>query len=350
MWPYWLVFALPLLLALSPRRLSNDATVVTLLAVGTVLVIFKGLRHQVGGDWGTYITHFERVSVQNFSDVLATNDPAYYTINWIVASLGGSIYSVNLICAVIVVTALLIFCRRQPLPWLALLIALPYFYTIVTFGYVRQGVAASLLLIAFLALERGSNYRFLFWVFASSLFHVSALAAAPFALLSMTRRQRIFSFLVGSGLSIAVASVFWSDIMSLWRLYGERGMESEGALIRGLMNGIAGSLFLLFAYRLSDTVTQLRAWWWISLAGIIGMVAVLILPATFTTLIDRLAVYLLPLQIFVFSRLHRAFPEREWKHAAYLGTIAAYTAVLFVWLNYAATAGRWVPYQLKLTL
>ena len=67
-----------------------------------------------------------------------------------------------------------------------------------------------------------------------------------------------------------------------------------------------------------------------------------------TTAVDRVALYLIPIQIFVFSRIPRlAGGNIRVRTLLVLGVIAYYAAVLFVWLNFATHAQYWLPYQFK---
>jgi hypothetical protein len=61
-----------------------------------------------------------------------------------------------------------------------------------------------------------------------------------------------------------------------------------------------------------------------------------------STAIDRLALYIIPLQLAVLSRLPIAFN----RSGSLRLVIMAYSAgVLFVWLNFAKHAEYWLPYQ-----
>ena len=68
--------------------------------------------------------------------------------------------------------------------------------------------------------------------------------------------------------------------------------------------------------------------------------ALFLLPST--TVVDRLSLYLIPLQLAVLPRLAYLFKGR------FLGRslVIIYSAlVLFVWLNFAVHAQYWLPYQ-----
>jgi hypothetical protein len=65
-----------------------------------------------------------------------------------------------------------------------------------------------------------------------------------------------------------------------------------------------------------------------------------------STAIDRIGLYLLPLQLVVFSYLPDMFGNRgELNQIAILIVLLFYAAVLFVWLNFAFHSYYWVPYN-----
>ena len=69
MWPYWLIFILPLASVTARNRTGNQRLAWFLLLV--LLSLFIGLRYHVGGDWGNYLRHFEAIHYLKFSDVLS---------------------------------------------------------------------------------------------------------------------------------------------------------------------------------------------------------------------------------------------------------------------------------------
>ena len=81
-----------------------------------------------------------------------------------------------------------------------------------------------------------------------------------------------------------------------------------------------------------------------SAAGIAALALVLVFPTS--TAIDRIGLYLLPLQLFVYARLPDALAGDD-RTARVLATavIALYAAAFFVWLNYAVNVEYWLPYR-----
>jgi hypothetical protein len=66
--------------------------------------------------------------------------------------------------------------------------------------------------------------------------------------------------------------------------------------------------------------------------------------------VDRIALFLIPLQVVTFSRLPYALSGTARPlPSVLLGVIGYSVAVQFVWLNFADNAGSWVPYRTTVT-
>ena len=83
--------------------------------------------------------------------------------------------------AIIFFSGLIVFCRAQPLPFLAFTIAVPYMISVVSMGYTRQAIALGFVMPGLRYLSAGGIKRYLFCIAIASLFHKSAVILAPFA-------------------------------------------------------------------------------------------------------------------------------------------------------------------------
>jgi hypothetical protein len=352
-WPYLLMFVSAALIAAprpgvaGPYRASDPWSAPWLLAyVALVLVI--GLRHEVGGDWDTYLVHVELADWRTWAEVVEYladyGDPAYAVLNLLGASGLGGIYFVNLACAAIFSTGLLMFCRTQPRPWLALVVAAPYLVIVVAMGYSRQGVAIGLVMLAMAALTEGMLRRYVFWIAAAALFHKSALILLPFALFAA--RTRRFTTLVG----VAMASILLFAMLiseSLPRLttnYVEAELSSAGAGIRVAMNALPALVFLAFRSRFRLEGGQKSYWTAMALTAL-GFVVALAATSS-STAVDRLALYCIPLQLFVLARLPGALGDTAQARSLWVYAVIVYSATtMLVWLSLAVHAIYWLPYK-----
>ena len=341
MWPYWLMFLIPAWAVLMPGRLKpNQARVMWALA-GVLFVLTMGLRHEVGGDWFNYLPYFRDAASLGFMEVMSSYDPGYYGLNWLVAHAGGSIYHVNLICAAIMMWGTVVFCRAQPNPWLALLAAVPYMLVVVGMGYTRQAVALGFALLGLAALGNARVRAFIIWIAIGATFHKSAVLLLPIAALAASRNRFITAALVGVTTLLLYYLLLADSSELLWENYVEAEYESQGGLIRVLMNVVPAMLLILFRRRLAPDPHERKLWLWIAVFAL----ACLPLVALASTAVDRVALYLIPIQLFVFSRVPRLATTVSTRTPVVLGIVGYYAAVLFIWLNFAGHSQYWLPYQ-----
>lgn len=341
MWPYWLMFLVPAWAVLMPGRLKPRQSRVMWVVVGVLFALMMGLRHEVGGDWLNYLPHFRETATRDFMEVMGRGDPGYYGLNWLVAQLGGSIYHVNLICAAIIMWGTVVFCRAQPNPWLALLSAVPYMLVVVGMGYTRQAVALGFALLALTALGNGRTRTFVIWIAIGATFHKSAVLLLPIAALAASRNRVMTAGLVGVSTVLLYYLLLADASEALWENYVEAKYQSDGGLIRVLMNVVPAVLLLLFRKHLAPNLQERKLWLWIAMFAL----ACLPLVGLASTAVDRVALYLIPIQLFVFSRVPRLATTVRVRTPLVLGVVGYYAAVLFVWLNFATHAFAWVPYQ-----
>lgn len=346
---YWVVFTAFACAALTQMRPvhGDDGTRKNLLAWSITwffLTVWIGLRHEVGGDWFNYLEHLEQIKDVPFMEFPSHGDLAYALLNWLGANVGGGAYLVNFCAALLFSWGLVRFCREQPQPWLALLVATPYLITVVAMGYTRQGVAIGLVMLGMVSLSRGSTVRFLLWIGLAALFHKSAVVLAPMAIFAGSKRPLLNALgvlLVGALLFV---SLLQESVDALMANYIEAEYESSGAAIRVAMNAIPAMLFLMFRKRMRLSQEALSFWTAMSW-GALGFVVLLIVSPS-STAVDRLALYWIPLQLFVWTRIPDAMGKFGKRNPVWVGLVMAYsTAVLFVWLFFATHAYAWLPYR-----
>lgn len=338
---YWMMFAVPALALLSPYRAAPELARGLWVAVAAIFAVLIGLRYEVGGDWLPYLEHYEHAIGISFGDALRTSDPGYAVLNWFSARVSGDVYLVNLACGALLMAGVIAFARRQPLPWLALLVAVPYMIIVVGMGYTRQSAAMGLVLLALVALADGRLLRFVVLIACGALFHKSALLLFPLAALASTRHQ-VWTWTWVTLTGVAMASLILIEYReAFWREYVETGMVSEGGGVRVAMNVLPSLLFLLFHKRLALNEHERRLWSWIALFSL----ACVPLVGFASTAVDRVALYFMPIQMLVFSRLHRLVNTRLCRTQIALGVIAGYALVQWVWLTFAIHAPYWIPYR-----
>lgn len=354
MWPYWVMFLPAAFVALyseddkkSPvkRRPSLERTWFAWGFVWLSLTLLIGYRFQVGADFGNYFAYLYGAYGKDFTDVLQESDPSFRLLNWVSVQMDWGIFGVNVLGGAIFATGLLVFCRHQPRPWLALAVSIPYVVIVVAMGYNRQGIALGLVMGGLVALEKRSVFWFFVWVALAATFHKSALLILPLGALALTRNKLVIASLVALTCAVAyllIVAAQFDAMLGGYAVYISAQASSEGALVRLLMNAIAAGVWLLWRQKLQVRRFETNLWTIFSIASFALLGLLVVSPSS--TAIDRMAVYLLPLQIAVFARLPQLFTHRD--SAILTGSILAYYGLVqFVWLNYAVNAFSWIPYR-----
>lgn len=307
---------------------------------GLLILIMVGFRNEVGADWDQYEFIFAFAGRMEFWRVVGIGDPGYQALNWVVQSLGGEVVWVNLVCAVLFTWGLFRLAQVQPYPWLAVLVAIPYMVLVVAM-YTRQAAALGILMAGLASLVRGGSLaRFILYVVFAALFHRTAVAVLPLVVFSRPR-HRFINIVGGLAAIYALFDLFIADSMETFVSgYIEQQYSSQGAVIRIAMGLLAASIFLQRRKKFGFPDAEDRMWYYFAVASFAAVVALAVSPSS--TAVDRLSLYLMPLQVVVLSRVPFVYATR---YLAVSLVIAYCFAIQFVWLNFAVHAQYWLPYQ-----
>jgi hypothetical protein len=305
------------------------------------MAVLIGLRYRVGGDWRQYEFIFHRAGQMNFSDALSIGDPGYQAVNWAAYQVAGGAWLVNLICGAIFVWGLFRFCRTQPDPWLAVVVAIPYMVIVIAMGYTRQAVALGILMAGTAAFVRGASVlRFALYVIAAALFHKTAVVGFPLVALT-TQRNRLTNLLLVAAGGVALYDAFLGNAMDHFvQNYIHTRYSSQGAAVRVLMNVVSAAIYWAARRRLGFDELESKVWRNFSIASVMAFAMLLVSPSS--AAVDRISLYLVPLQLAVLCRVPALFKSR----LSGAVTVGVYCfLVQFVWLNFAQFASLWLPYQ-----
>lgn len=338
MLPYLGLYSVTVLLAIERPALRGPL----LWLVLGVLGLMVGLRFEVGGDWGNYVNHFDHVATLTFAEVIRVSDPGYYLVNWVAGRLGAGIWLVNLVSAGLFAAGLIRFCQRLPEPFLALSVATPYMVIVLAMGYTRQSAAFGVLLWALVYLMDRQRLHFVLAIALAATFHKSAVLLLPLAALAATEKRAWTAAWVGVTSVVFYLLFLAEQAESLWANYVESdyAFASEGGAIRVLMNAVPAAVLLLFQRRFAIPPASKRLWIWMAVFSIAALPLVFQAP----TAVDRVALYLMPMQLVVWSHVPGLFIAQQRAYVR-LALLAGYAAVLLVWLVFATHAFAWLPYR-----
>lgn len=339
---YFSIFILPLIALFSKVSVDQKLRKILLVIFGVFLIIIIGFRHGVGGDWHNYINQYAHL--KNY--LVFDRDFGYALIHWFSLNYLNGIYSTNLISAFIFVYGLIRFCSTLPLPWLAIAISIPYIVIVVGMGYTRQSIALGFIFLALLKLARENNISFYLLVILASLFHQTAIVVSVVGIFTGIIRKNlsvlsfIFIFFV---LSLATTYLLLDRLDIFIQHYIEKQeFQSRGALFRILMGVLASVAFFIYRKEFKHQYPKDYLIWFLFGTGVVSLFALSFFASSAA---DRLAIYLLPLQLVVFSRLPVLIKDAHNKALVIIIIISVYAFSLIVWLFFGLNSHYWVPYK-----
>jgi hypothetical protein len=346
---YWLLFAYPALMALAYPANAHASTrsAGQALALGGFVVFYTllaGLRWDVGGDWGNYVEIYDDIATDSLGYSLTVTDPLYGLTNWFSAQFGMGIYFVNGVCAFLLVYGVTRVAGSFRDPWLAVMMAVPYLLIVVGLGYIRQGAAIGLLLMAIASFDRGKVGRTIAYLLIGVGFHSTAVMVFPLFALSLGRRYRVLAVLLGV---LSIAAYFILVVPRLEKFtagYIDQELESTGAFARLLMSFVPSVLLLLRWRRLGTSDRVRPIWISVAIANVIAFVALSLSPSS--TAVDRAGLYFSIAQLAVFGEFRNLLPLAGRMVALVrIVLIGVAATVQVVWLVYATNSIDWVPYK-----
>jgi hypothetical protein len=343
MGPYFFFFGLASLFALNPINISKGLENILWILVIIFGTLFIGLRFEVGGDWLNYVHSYDRLSVIPVAEWLNISrfDPGYLAIVLVCSIFDTGVMGVNLLCGLIVMSCLVFFARQQPLPWITIVAAIPFFIIGVSMGTVRQGLALSIILVALTYVDK-NILRYCIWVLLATLFHKSAVLMLGLAFFKIRNKYALFGLIslivilgvVGSQLD-AVKILILAYVL-------DPDYQSDGALIRVLVSMLPfiGSLFFY-----KKILAEHPDYWAYFLIGIATFILVY-MSFSLSTLVDRVAYYTIPLQLALWPRIIAVQDHPLMRSYFTISFICGYFLMLYVWLAYANHSWAWLPYQI----
>ena len=342
---YWVIYGVWTAGALQYSRAEfRRSNRVIFIIAAIVTALFIGLRFEVGGDWGAYQGIYNDIYFQPLGPALELSDPGYAALNWLFGRMDVGVWAVNLVCGILFMAGVGRLASRQPAPWLAIVVAVPYLIIVVAMGYTRQAAAIGVICFGLADASGRSLRRLVICVAVATLFHKTAILILPVMLAPIMTRKPLVG-LVGCVLFVVLFLVFLRGASDqLVTSYVQSNYDSQGAAIRIAMNVLAAGVLLLLRDRMELTPYQRSFWSYNALLAFVSVPALLIASAS--SGVDRISLFLIPLQLVALSRLPMAWAKSPATRATLtLGVVAYGFAIQFVWLNYATNADAWLPYD-----
>jgi hypothetical protein len=176
------------------------------------------------------------------------------------------------------------------------------------------------------------------------LFHKTAVVLFGLALFSgagaLWLRFVVLPILAG----IMFAGLLADSVSSLYAGYVQAAYDSAGAAIRVAMNALPATVFLVMPKRFKLEANEQRFWKLLSVTALLTVPLLMMSPSS--TAVDRLALYWIPIQLFVWSRLPLALARFPSEFRLLTACVILYSlAVMVVWLLFAHHSFAWLPYR-----
>ncbi len=336
--------------SLNTKKFSKFSILLTLF----ILIIFIGLRYEIGVDWEQYLDLMYQVKGDSLIETLGGLEPGYKVLNFIGAQF-NNIYIVNSLSALIFLIGLIFYSNKQTYPWLSLIIAFPVLIIIVGMGFQRQSCAIGIELFALLAMEEKKYFKAILLIIIASTFHYSILFFLPFFVSDYSKnifkpKNIITLLLLGFFFYITIFKSVEEIILLYFLFYisnvYDLVISSNGVIYRLLPTIIAGLILVFNKSKFINLCNNKDIRIYIRFSYIVFLISflVFIFPDN-TTFLDRFALYTVPLTIFVFNKIIDFKFLNISKSNYHLIFLVSYFIYTFMWLKFAIHNQAFVPYR-----
>lgn len=343
---YFLNFFIPFFFYLISFRDGNRFKLFFYYFYSIFLVIFIGLRYEVGGDWVPYEYQNFLIGNKSLVDALAYFkwDLYFYTIlDWTGAKFSLNVFFVNTLAAIIFVWGLFSFCSKQTNPYIAYIIATPYLINIASTGYTRQAFALGFILL--IISKNNIFIKNLFLLFLATLSHPTSMI--NFFALFPRKIFRYKNLTLIAFITLIVGIVFYDEAYLYLQYYLMQGFYfSPGAYPRYLLNLIPSIILLIFFYKFVQ-LPNYNYWITVAIINVAFIIPVFFIPNS-TPAIDRVGIYFIPIQMLIFSNINYLIDKRNYQIYMNFLIVLLYLLILVVWLFHANHINFWIPYKLLL--
>ena len=127
-----------------------------------------------------------------------------------------------------------------------------------------------------------------------------------------------------------------------WYLGSGKHFSSSGALPRYILSLITSLIFLFYLRKKIKNKIQKNIY------TIYSIVTLILLPliSSSSSFVDRINLFIIPLQAFVLTSLVYEINQYNIKKFIYSITVFSYSFIMLIWFIYGTHAKYWLPYEL----
>jgi len=317
-----------------------------------LLILYVGLRDNIGGDFATYNKFFNNCLEQDLFDYINifnncieqdsffdfTTEPFFYLYYKLIGYIGLNLYGANLISAILLMISLSFILIKEKFPLNGLFLSFPILITIVGIGFNRQSIALSLIMLGFIFWDR-SFIKYATLVIIASLFHKSAIIMILLNRFDI-KISNIFTLIIFIFGLFVIYFFLSPHILNIIKGYPLFEVKSNSSFLR-VSYILAPSLIFIFFKR---SFYVYKDYLFLSKYSIFSLI---LIPAMILNvdIANRLSFYFLPLSIIILTRLPMIFSDLNLRNLLiiiiHLITICYFAIFIF----YANNIDGWVPYN-----
>lgn len=321
-----------------------------------ILIFLNAAKWNIGGDWWAYYDYTIIAKKRGFLELLNVSEPGFMAVTWISSNLNLDLPGINFFASVIFFLGFHRLIKNEDYRWLALLITVPLIYFITFQGYLRQGIALGFIFIAFSYLKENKNYYFLFYVFIAFLFHRTAIFCLIFYFSDFYLFRKFFKKILIISILLLLIFILYTFVPFIkieinniiQRFYNDIFFYitkhlrfSVGAIPRGIINLLPVIIFFLF-------FNKFKKYKDFSILVSLSLVTIILFLFSFfySTVADRLAVYVCVLQILIYPRFIKLLENDFIKYTLSLIIVLFYLFLFIFYLAYADNGNQYSNYQI----
>ena len=337
---YFSFYSIFILTAILNLNISTNSKFTLHLFISLLLILFIGLRHEVGGDWYVYIENFEKFLPQfNFYNFNYYHDFGFDLVSKISDYFGWGIIGVNLFCAIFFIIAMFNLAQKLGNISIFYIVAFPYLITVVSMGYTRQAAALAFAIFAYLSVINKKLFWFL--IFSTiGIFFLLFLALFILIIAISYLKWSLKNIIIVILISSVSYLVIIEDISRIQAYFMENlNYQSNGVIFRIIINLFSCFFLLLFSSTLCDNKEEKFFLFSLFLATVIS----LFYYQEISTFIDRILIYFTFIQLIIMTRLERL--SVRYSYIINLVIILFYSLYYALWFIFAFLSFAWLPYS-----
>lgn len=304
------------------------------------LLVFLGLRFNVGADWDGYEYLYHYYKAGTWDDAYNFAEPGFVVLNKLSEGAGFGFQGVIFFCSLVFLYGCFAFASTTSDPWMAVASVMPYLVYIISTSGIRQAAAIGVGLYVVARAKSITMFRQLLVIALAISFHNSAALLLVFVIASLKVGVTLRALAMAMVAGFIAITLDDSDAVEKYNsVYLEYNVVSDGAFFHVLLIAFPGALYLFYRKKILAVVPDDVN---VHVASYMALGTMPLLSIS-STGFDRLSLYLAFVQMWVYPALVEA---RVAPRFLLVATISGLTMTTFlVYFIFGSYITEYVPYH-----